>query len=180
MDHGRDFYGRGYRISREGRKTRGYYAWPSVLVDDRADDRPHSRRSNDLQRYGLAQYSGATMTTTRDLGWARCRTCGTLTDRPGEKCLVCGASTEVRKPQSLQYVWAFWIAGVLAYIPGNLLPIMVTDSVAGTSPSTIIGGVISLAHHGSYVIAAVIFIASIAVPVSKFAIIAWLALSIQM
>lgn len=119
------------------------------------------------------------MTTTRELGWALCRSCGTLTDQPGENCLVCGASTEIRKPQSLQYVWAFWFAGILAYIPGNVLPIMVTDSVAGTSPSTIIGGVISLAHHGSYVIAAVIFIASIAVPVTKFAIIAWLALSIQ-
>ncbi|MEM7663609.1 MAG: paraquat-inducible protein A [Pseudomonadota bacterium] len=119
------------------------------------------------------------MKTARDAGLALCQSCHTLTDRPGEKCAVCGAKTASRKPNSLQRVWAFWFAGVLAYIPGNLLPIMVTQSVAGESPSTIMGGVISLIHYGSFEIAAVIFIASIVVPVSKFMIIAWLALSIQ-
>lgn len=119
------------------------------------------------------------MKTAKDAGLARCSSCGTLTDRPGERCPICGADTYVRRPHSLQRVWAFWIAGVLAYIPGNVLPIMVTQSVAGDSPSTIISGVIALIHHGSFEIAAVIFIASIVVPVSKFIIIAWLALSIQ-
>ena len=119
------------------------------------------------------------MTTAREAGLAMCRSCHTLTDRPGETCVVCGAKTAVRSPNSLQKVWAFWFAGVIAYIPGNILPIMVTQSVAGDSPSTIMGGVITLIHHGSFEIAAVIFIASIVVPVSKFMIIAWLALSIQ-
>ncbi|MEL6949045.1 MAG: paraquat-inducible protein A [Pseudomonadota bacterium] len=112
-------------------------------------------------------------------GLALCRSCGTLTDQPGERCVVCGARTRSLDDSGLQAVWAFWIAGVLAYIPGNVLPIMVTQSVSGTTESTIMGGVISLIHHGSYAIAAVIFIASIAVPVSKFLVIAWLALSIQ-
>ncbi|MEL6859982.1 MAG: paraquat-inducible protein A [Pseudomonadota bacterium] len=119
------------------------------------------------------------MKTAKDVGLARCQSCGTLTDQPGEKCVVCGAKTYVRRPKSLQYVWAFWFAGVIAYIPGNVLPIMITQSVAGDSPSTIMGGVITLIHHGSFEIAAVIFIASIVVPVSKFITIAWLALSIQ-
>ncbi|MEL6830103.1 MAG: paraquat-inducible protein A [Pseudomonadota bacterium] len=119
------------------------------------------------------------MRTAQEAGLALCRTCRTLTDRPGEKCVVCGAKTASRSPQSLQLVWAFWVAGIIAYIPGNLMPIMITQSVAGDSPSTIMSGVISLIHHGSFEIAAVIFIASIVVPVSKFIIIAWLALSIQ-
>lgn len=119
------------------------------------------------------------MKTAREAGLAQCRSCGTLTDKPGEKCVVCGANTAIRQPNSLQRVWAFWFAGVIAYIPGNVLPIMVTQSVAGDSPSTIMGGVIALIHHGSLEIAAVIFIASIVVPVSKFIIVAWLALSIQ-
>lgn len=112
-------------------------------------------------------------------GLAQCRACGTLTDRPGEDCVVCGARTSLLDRSSLQAVWAYWIAGVIAYIPGNVLPIMVTQSVSGTTESTIISGVITLIHHGSYAIAAVIFIASIAVPVSKFVVIAWLASSIQ-
>lgn len=119
------------------------------------------------------------MRSARESGLAVCRTCGTLTDRPGEFCVVCGTRTSIRTPHSLQRVWAFWFAGIAAYIPGNLLPIMVTQSVAGDSPSTIMSGVVSLIHHGSFEIAAVIFIASIVVPVSKFIIIAWLALSIQ-
>jgi len=114
-----------------------------------------------------------------DQGIARCMACGSLTDRPGEPCAYCGGPTALRKRNSLQRVWAFWLAGVIAYIPGNLLPIMITQSVSGDSPSTIMGGVLTLVHHGSFDIAAVIFIASIVVPVTKFAVIAWLALSIQ-
>lgn len=119
------------------------------------------------------------MTTAREKGFAVCRTCHSLTDQPGERCVVCGTPTHVRRPHSLQLVWAFLLAGIIAYIPGNLLPIMITQSVAGDSPSTIMGGVITLIHHKSYSIAAVIFIASIMVPVSKFFVIGWLALSIQ-
>ncbi|MEM9739364.1 MAG: paraquat-inducible protein A [Pseudomonadota bacterium] len=119
------------------------------------------------------------MTTAREQGLALCRTCRTLTDKPGETCTVCGRKTRLRNGRSLEFVWAFWIAGIIAYIPGNLMPIMITQSVAGESPSTIMSGVISLIHHGSYEIAAVIFIASIVVPVTKFGVIAWLTLSIQ-
>ncbi len=119
------------------------------------------------------------MIQAQDHGLALCRVCRTLTDQPGEDCVVCGAPTRLRDRGSLQRVWAFWVAGVIAYIPGNLMPIMVTQSVSGENASTIMGGVVTLIHHHNYAIAAVIFIASILVPVSKFAIIAWLALSIQ-
>ena len=119
------------------------------------------------------------MTTARDLGLAVCSTCGTLTDRPGERCHVCDSKVEMRRPKSLQKVWAFWLAGLIAYIPGNIQPIMVTQSINGDSPSTILGGVVTLVHHGSYDIAAVIFIASLVVPISKFSIIAWLAMSVH-
>ncbi|MEM6898289.1 MAG: paraquat-inducible protein A [Pseudomonadota bacterium] len=115
----------------------------------------------------------------KDRGLALCRTCHTLTDRPGERCIVCGTKTEIRPRFSLQLVWAFWIAGIIAYIPGNLMPIMVTSSSQGETQSTIIDGIIALAHHGSHEIAAVIFVASIMVPVTKFIIIAWLAISVS-
>ncbi|MEM1092792.1 MAG: paraquat-inducible protein A [Pseudomonadota bacterium] len=82
-------------------------------------------------------------------------------------------------PDSVQRVWAYLLAGVIAYLPGNLLPIMRTESLGTGSDATIIGGVIALVHHGSYVVAAVVFGASILVPVSKFIVIASLAHSIQ-
>lgn len=120
------------------------------------------------------------MTRAIDLGLALCRTCQTLTDRPGEQCVVCGAQTRLRDPHSLQKVWAFWLAGVIAYIPGNTLPIMITQSVSGDDPATIMGGVVTLLGMESYVIAGVIFFASVVVPVSKFLIIAVLALSVHL
>ena len=119
------------------------------------------------------------MRTATDAGLVLCRTCGTLNGPDGDHCAVCGARLARLADDDLQAVWAFWLAGVIAYIPGNVLPIMVTESLGSVSASTIVGGVVTLIHHGSYAIAAVIFIASIAVPVTKFAIIAWLAISIQ-
>lgn len=108
-----------------------------------------------------------------------CKVCNTLTDQPGTACLVCGKTTALPHVVTLKRVWAFWIAGLAAYVPGNLLPIMFTHTPTGSSGSTIIGGVVTLSHHGSYAIAAVIFIASIVVPLSKFAVLAWITLSIQ-
>ncbi|HNP27158.1 MAG TPA: paraquat-inducible protein A, partial [Nitrosomonas sp.] len=60
------------------------------------------------------------------------------------------------------------VTGMLLYIPANFLPIMITRSLGTEETSTIIGGVLMLWQHGSYPIAAVIFIASIAVPIGKF------------
>lgn len=119
------------------------------------------------------------MTTAKEMGLAQCRYCDHLTDRPGEPCAVCGAVVHIRRPHSLQHVWAFWLAGLIAYIPGNLQPILITETLGEAEASTIIGGVVALIHHESHLVAAVVFIASIMVPVMKFALIAWIMLSIH-
>ena len=127
----------------------------------------------------MERTQGPGMRTATEEGLTLCRDCGTLTDRQSGSCSVCGAQLRPISEDSLQSVWAYWVAGVLVYIPGNLYPIMVTETVSGRSESTIIGGVITLLHHGSYAIAAVIFLASIVVPVSKFMVIGYLALSVR-
>lgn len=81
--------------------------------------------------------------------------------------------------QSLQRVWAWLFAGIVAYIPANLYPMLQTTSFGRTSESNIVEGVIELLHHGSYSVAAIVFTASIAIPVAKFAAIAYLAISVQ-
>ncbi|MEM1143809.1 MAG: paraquat-inducible protein A [Pseudomonadota bacterium] len=120
------------------------------------------------------------MTSARALGLIQCRSCGSLAHEGDTRCPVCGDKVQSYSTMSLQRVWAFWTAGIAAYIPGNMLPIMITSTPQGDAPSTIIGGVAILMHHGSYLIAAVIFFASIVVPVSKFLVLAWLTLSIQL
>ena len=62
----------------------------------------------------------------------------------------------------------------MLYIPANVLPIMTTESLGRATDSTIIGGVVVLIHHGDYPIAAVIFIASVLVPLSKLFALGWL------
>lgn len=80
---------------------------------------------------------------------------------------------------SIQKTWALIITSILLYIPANTLPIMNTRLLGQDDPSTIIGGVILLWHHGSYPIAMVIFVASIMVPIAKILVLIWLNYSVQ-
>jgi paraquat-inducible protein A len=82
-------------------------------------------------------------------------------------------------PMSIQHTWALIITSVVLYIPANLLPIMNTRLLGQDDPSTILGGVILLWKMGSYPIAAIIFIASVAVPSAKILVLAWLNFSVQ-
>jgi len=68
---------------------------------------------------------------------------------------------------------------VVLYIPANILPIMRTRFLGEETGNTILGGVLVLWEHGSYPIAAVIFIASIVVPLGKMIVLGYLCLSVQ-
>jgi paraquat-inducible protein A len=70
-------------------------------------------------------------------------------------------------PASFHRTWALIVAAAVLYLPANLLPIMQINSIAGNSAHTILGGVLELVSMGSYSIAAVVFIASVVVPLFK-------------
>ena len=76
-------------------------------------------------------------------------------------------------------VWFWWLLGVLAYVPANVWPMLETRLLLTTSSDTIIVGAIKMIQHGSYGVAAVILIASVVIPLSKFAAIAFLALTVR-
>lgn len=118
--------------------------------------------------------------TARHAGLASCRACGTL-HRKADRivCRLCGARVHSRTPRSLQRVWAFLLVGVLAYVPAMTVPVMLTRSLTTRSEDTIMSGVLELMRQGSFGIAAIIFVASVCIPVIKFAIIGALALSLQ-
>lgn len=119
--------------------------------------------------------------TARAAGLVGCANCGRVHRAPvPQACLRCGLP--LRSPardKSLQFVWAWLCAGLVAYIPANIYPMLRTNSLGHSSESTILEGVVELIHHGSYTVAAIVFIASIAIPVAKFAAIAYLAVGIQ-
>ena len=120
-----------------------------------------------------------------ELGMASCHTCQKVVKLPKIKgkgaifCPRCGEEVHLRKPNSIQYTWALVIASIILYIPANVLPMMEVETFAGTQADTIISGVLYFLETGSYLIASVIFIASIIVPITKLIILIYLLISVQ-
>ncbi|WP_425093608.1 paraquat-inducible protein A [Tropicimonas sp. S265A] len=121
------------------------------------------------------------ITTAADRGLFGCPSCGRVHAAPVPKrCDRCKRALRAdRSDPSLQKVWAWWLVGLMAYIPANLYPMLLTSSLGHTYESTIIGGVIELIQGGTYAVAGIVFLASVAIPISKFFAIAYLAISLQ-
>jgi paraquat-inducible protein A len=118
--------------------------------------------------------------TASEAGLQRCLSCGRLQKiNDTRACGQCGDKVTSRRPMSLQRTWAFLFVGLIAYVPANILPMMKTSTIAGSSNDTILSGVITLMSTGSYFVAGVVFLASFCIPVLKFIVIAALALSLQ-
>jgi paraquat-inducible protein A len=119
-----------------------------------------------------------------ECGLATCSACHNVVKMPPNLngvsiCPRCGEEVTYRKRNSIQHTWALVMASILFYIPANMLPMMHVHTFAGTQSDTIISGVIYFMHSGSYLIAAVIFIASIIVPITKLLILIYLLISVQ-
>ena len=122
----------------------------------------------------------APVMTAHRAGLIGCRGCGRVWPVEKARCDRCHSRLVPPDRRGLQAVWAWWFAGLIMYIPANLFPMMRTETFAelmGSAEATIIEGVIDLIKHGSYDIAAIVFVASVIVPVGKFVSIAWLALA---
>lgn len=117
--------------------------------------------------------------TARDAGLVGCRHCTRVWPAETEVCGRCGGALQSRDPTSLQRVWAWALVGLLFYIPANLYPMLLTNTVGRSSADTIVGGVIELAHHGAYGVAFIVFFASVVIPVGKFLAIGYLALAVR-
>lgn len=112
--------------------------------------------------------------TARAAGLVACTTCGRAAPPMERLCLRCGERLHSRPPNGLQPVWGWLAAGVILYIPANIFPMLVTRSLGHNDPSTIVGGVIELVHIGSYGVAAIVFFASVIIPIAKFLAIGYL------
>jgi paraquat-inducible protein A len=123
--------------------------------------------------------SGFPASTAAAQGLACCHVCLKVAPESLHRCPRCRAALHLREPNSLQRTLALVVTASLLYIPANVLPIMTTEQLGRAMDSTIIGGVVVLIHHGDYPIAAVIFIASVLVPLSKLFALSWLCWSVS-
>lgn len=108
-----------------------------------------------------------------------CHTCGYVCPADAHVCPRCESAVHVRKPNSMARTWAFLIAGLIFYIPANMMPVMFTSMLGNSSESTIMSGVIEFFEAGSWDIALLIFIASVVVPCIKFVVLGMLLVTCQ-
>lgn len=135
-----------------------------------------------VEEAGMAPVHVPALPTAASL--AGCHTCGQVQELPQgvdaqRHCLRCKAVVHYRKPGHLARTWALLLTAAVFYIPANVLPVMQVSSVLGNSAHTILGGVVELWNMGSWDIALIVFIASVAVPLTKLLSLALLAASLQ-
>ncbi|MGH7030645.1 MAG: paraquat-inducible protein A, partial [Stellaceae bacterium] len=102
-------------------------------------------------------------------GAVGCETCGlvSLAQPDDRRCPRCGSILHRRRPNSVARTWALVIAAAILYIPANYYPVLTVVQLGAGMPSTIIGGVEELIQTREYPLAALVFFASILVPVLK-------------
>lgn len=121
----------------------------------------------------------ANASTAASEGLASCHVCCKLTPAEKHACPRCGSTLHLRSNNSLQRTMALLITASILYIPANLYPIMITEALGVADVSTILGGVVLLIKLGSIPVAAVIFIASVMVPLTKLVAMYYLVWSVK-
>ncbi len=109
------------------------------------------------------------MTRAIDLGLAACETCELVVRMGAEPglCPRCGEPVHMRKHDGRIRAWAFLSAAAVLYIPANTLVMMRTESFSSHRADTVISGIAYLWSEGSWPLAALVFFASIVIPLVK-------------
>jgi len=85
----------------------------------------------------------------------------------------------MRKTGSIERCWALLLASAILYVPANTLIMMETGTLISYRKDTILSGVVHLWVSGSWFVAAIVFVASIVVPLFKIIALALLLISVQ-
>ncbi|MCF8468047.1 MAG: paraquat-inducible protein A [Sneathiella sp.] len=123
--------------------------------------------------------------TAKSLDATSCHVCGLLVSnsyirKSSSHCPRCDAVLHSRKANSLNRTWALSLAAAILYVPANVYPVLTLISFGRGTTNTIMGGVIELAHSGQWVVAVIVFAASVFVPIFKIVALLFLALSVQL
>ena len=118
------------------------------------------------ERLYQTDLSGGAKDLTGAIG---CETCGLVSvpEPDDPRCPRCDSALHERKPNSVARTWALIIAAAILYIPANYYPVLSVVQLGAGQPSTILGGVEELITKRQYPLAALVFFASILVPLLK-------------
>jgi paraquat-inducible protein A len=109
-----------------------------------------------------------------------CEICALLAPKhqEGQPCRRCGARVHGRKPDGVVRASALTIAGVLLYIPANLLPMATVPIGLEPTSYTVLEGVKDLFEARLYGLGLLVFTASFAIPFLKLVAMMWFLASI--
>ncbi|KIP13504.1 paraquat-inducible A family protein [Burkholderia sp. MSHR3999] len=155
----------------------------SMLLPASSDGGGPSQLSDNVMRQPLDDENAplSVVPTTTSMRLVCCHACGVLSPQSfeGLRCPRCGAALHSRKQDSQARAWAFLISAMILHVPANLLPIMVTRSVDGTTSATIFSGVVYFWVSGSKALAILVLIPSMVVPLLKMMALTLLLLSVR-
>jgi paraquat-inducible protein A len=117
--------------------------------------------------------------TAQEQHLCQCPVCLTLNNDKQTHCSQCNGHLHLLNPKAIQQTIALLITAVLLFIPANFMPMMTTIFLGDKTESTILGGVILLWEHQSYLVAIIIFLASIVIPVGKIIALSWLCYAVK-
>jgi len=117
---------------------------------------------------------------------ALCHSChfvaSTISPQEGysTRCPRCDSKIHLRKENSVSRTWAMIALGFITFVPSHIFPVMViTQLGSGTFEKTILGGVKNMAQEQLYGLAAIVFIASVVVPLFKLLGLSYLLIAIH-
>lgn len=110
----------------------------------------------------------------KDLKLVLCMHCMNVCKITEKKCSKCNSKLKQRDTYSLVKTLCFCIIAIIFLVPANLLPMMEVTTLGVVQSNTIFDGIVYFFQTKSYFIAFIIFIASIAVPIFKLAVLLYL------
>jgi len=110
---------------------------------------------------------------------ALCLHCEHVSSSQLKECPVCGEELLQRRKNAYTRTLALSIAALFFFIPANFYPIMKTVSFVDYQNSTIMEGIFYFLEHGEYFVGAVIFMASVFIPILKLLILFYLLVSVK-
>lgn len=110
---------------------------------------------------------------------AVCHCCDAMVAVSLTHCPRCHSKVRRRLANSYQRTLALLLAAAILYFPANLLPIMTTVQLGVERTDTILSGIVHLFETGNFVIASIVFVASMLVPIAKILTLSYLLWAIK-